>query len=471
MEHTETWWDADKRAIIEHRRVHSMYRQMKEYKRRVEELEQSIDGNSSGKVTDTCAEHIQTISQLRKRLDKVVLCGNSNSNSNNGNSNNITSTTSVVQPPSVNQVQAWEEEIEKQMGICAALEARAQIALSRHAVDHSGTVKALEAEAAEVQATNKELMQQLKDAQQEIADITREKQVEALKKEAEIEEHTKREVKALREAEKASEEVVQLKERVKELALTVEKTTSALTEYRIDLEKENKEKDQGCTQECTERMKRLKEKEIDRVEEISYLVGRYTDALKKNDALREQLKKQIDAPRECTCVEAKKAKEEELERVKEELSRAKEDLKRSQLEYHERKSSAVYHKSKAAQSEAEARAWKRTAADMERAAAALQKRLEESRKKSKIDRPSDGDGRGGRDGRGTSKTEEVPEIETYRKMIRCGVCTENIKNVALKKCMHLMCKPCIDERYAGRQRTCPFCGVTFSMNDVAAVYL
>ncbi len=60
-------------------------------------------------------------------------------------------------------------------------------------------------------------------------------------------------------------------------------------------------------------------------------------------------------------------------------------------------------------------------------------------------------------------------IETTLGMLRCSVCKDRFKSVAITRCYHLFCKECIDENLRNRQRKCPACGDKFGENDVRTV--
>ena len=55
-------------------------------------------------------------------------------------------------------------------------------------------------------------------------------------------------------------------------------------------------------------------------------------------------------------------------------------------------------------------------------------------------------------------------------MLRCSVCHDRFKEVAITRCYHLFCRECIDTNLANRQRKCPACGERFGFDDVKTVY-
>jgi E3 ubiquitin-protein ligase BRE1 len=55
-------------------------------------------------------------------------------------------------------------------------------------------------------------------------------------------------------------------------------------------------------------------------------------------------------------------------------------------------------------------------------------------------------------------------------MLRCSICRDRFKSVAITRCFHLFCKECIDENLRNRQRKCPACGEKFGQDDVRPVF-
>ncbi len=55
-------------------------------------------------------------------------------------------------------------------------------------------------------------------------------------------------------------------------------------------------------------------------------------------------------------------------------------------------------------------------------------------------------------------------------MLRCSVCRDRFKSVAITRCFHLFCKECIEENLRTRHRKCPACGEKFGQDDVRSVY-
>lgn len=70
----------------------------------------------------------------------------------------------------------------------------------------------------------------------------------------------------------------------------------------------------------------------------------------------------------------------------------------------------------------------------------------------------------------TMGQDEMDMLEMALGMLRCSVCKDRFKNVAIKKCFHLFCKECIDENLRNRSRKCPACGEKFGQDDVTTIY-
>ncbi|ODV97099.1 hypothetical protein PACTADRAFT_48855 [Pachysolen tannophilus NRRL Y-2460] len=67
--------------------------------------------------------------------------------------------------------------------------------------------------------------------------------------------------------------------------------------------------------------------------------------------------------------------------------------------------------------------------------------------------------------------EEEKNIEIFRKIAKCPVCSKNWKNTAIKVCGHVFCNECAHERLAARLRRCPSCNKQFSVNDLLTIHL
>lgn len=66
--------------------------------------------------------------------------------------------------------------------------------------------------------------------------------------------------------------------------------------------------------------------------------------------------------------------------------------------------------------------------------------------------------------------EDSAMLEMTLGMLRCSVCKDRFKEVALTRCFHLFCKECIDENLRNRQRKCPACGEKFGQDDVKSIF-
>ena len=65
----------------------------------------------------------------------------------------------------------------------------------------------------------------------------------------------------------------------------------------------------------------------------------------------------------------------------------------------------------------------------------------------------------------------VQELENFRTLVYCSLCSKNWKNMAIKTCGHVFCEECCNERLAARMRKCPTCNYPFSSNDLLPIHL
>lgn len=63
------------------------------------------------------------------------------------------------------------------------------------------------------------------------------------------------------------------------------------------------------------------------------------------------------------------------------------------------------------------------------------------------------------------------ELENFRTIIYCSLCSKNWKNTTIKTCGHVFCDSCCKERLAARMRKCPTCNKPFSSNDILTIHL
>ncbi|AET38743.1 E3 ubiquitin-protein ligase BRE1 Ecym_3250 [Eremothecium cymbalariae DBVPG len=63
------------------------------------------------------------------------------------------------------------------------------------------------------------------------------------------------------------------------------------------------------------------------------------------------------------------------------------------------------------------------------------------------------------------------ELENFRTVVYCSLCSKNWKDTAIKTCGHVFCADCCKERLAARMRKCPTCNKAFSSNDLLVVHL
>lgn len=66
--------------------------------------------------------------------------------------------------------------------------------------------------------------------------------------------------------------------------------------------------------------------------------------------------------------------------------------------------------------------------------------------------------------------EDAEMLDITLTMLRCSVCRDRFKEVALTRCFHLFCKECIDENIRNRNRKCPACGEKFGQDDVRQIF-
>lgn len=66
--------------------------------------------------------------------------------------------------------------------------------------------------------------------------------------------------------------------------------------------------------------------------------------------------------------------------------------------------------------------------------------------------------------------DDVDMLDIALNMLKCSVCKERFKSVAITRCYHLFCRDCIEENIRNRSRKCPACGEKFGQDDVANVY-
>ena len=65
----------------------------------------------------------------------------------------------------------------------------------------------------------------------------------------------------------------------------------------------------------------------------------------------------------------------------------------------------------------------------------------------------------------------VEELENFRTLVYCPLCSKNWKDMAIRTCGHVFCKTCCKERLAARMRKCPTCNNPFSASDLLAIHL
>lgn len=63
------------------------------------------------------------------------------------------------------------------------------------------------------------------------------------------------------------------------------------------------------------------------------------------------------------------------------------------------------------------------------------------------------------------------ELDGFRSMVKCSVCSKNWKDTAITVCGHVFCNLCTKERLNARLRRCPSCNKGFSSNDLLNIHL
>lgn len=73
--------------------------------------------------------------------------------------------------------------------------------------------------------------------------------------------------------------------------------------------------------------------------------------------------------------------------------------------------------------------------------------------------------------RSKSGGSDADTLNLYRRIVRCSVCSDNLKDVVITKCYHAFCSHCVDENIKSRSRKCPVCGLSFGQDDVKQLFL
>lgn len=63
------------------------------------------------------------------------------------------------------------------------------------------------------------------------------------------------------------------------------------------------------------------------------------------------------------------------------------------------------------------------------------------------------------------------ELENFRTLVYCSLCSKNWKNMCIKTCGHVFCEDCCKERLAARMRKCPTCNNPFATTDLVNIHL
>jgi E3 ubiquitin-protein ligase BRE1 len=63
------------------------------------------------------------------------------------------------------------------------------------------------------------------------------------------------------------------------------------------------------------------------------------------------------------------------------------------------------------------------------------------------------------------------ELEKYKIMVRCSVCTDRQKDTVLTTCFHVFCKSCLESNLSSRHRKCPGCNIPFDRPNMRSISL
>mmetsp|Transcript_6486 Transcript_6486/g.9975 ORF Transcript_6486/g.9975 Transcript_6486/m.9975 type:complete len:672 (-) Transcript_6486:87-2102(-) len=63
------------------------------------------------------------------------------------------------------------------------------------------------------------------------------------------------------------------------------------------------------------------------------------------------------------------------------------------------------------------------------------------------------------------------QLGEMQQKLNCPLCSEENREVIIARCFHTFCRKCIEKCYKGRNRKCPQCKLTFSINDVKTLWL
>lgn len=72
---------------------------------------------------------------------------------------------------------------------------------------------------------------------------------------------------------------------------------------------------------------------------------------------------------------------------------------------------------------------------------------------------------------GAATMEVAEQLEYYRGIVKCHLCTKRDKNTVIVKCGHTFCRECIDQRLNIRSRKCPTCGIGIDYQSVRELFL
>ncbi|CAD8146758.1 unnamed protein product [Paramecium pentaurelia] len=70
-----------------------------------------------------------------------------------------------------------------------------------------------------------------------------------------------------------------------------------------------------------------------------------------------------------------------------------------------------------------------------------------------------------------SKDTQSDLWSSMKMMVDCQQCKKRVKQVILMKCLHMFCKPCIEDNQRNRNRACPVCRTRYGIEEVRSIKL
>lgn len=63
----------------------------------------------------------------------------------------------------------------------------------------------------------------------------------------------------------------------------------------------------------------------------------------------------------------------------------------------------------------------------------------------------------------------IKQLQIAEEKLICSLCTHNDKDTIISKCLHMFCRPCINNHFLSRNRRCPQCKCAFGRDDMKDV--